>query len=181
MIPIFLYKSPETLKPSFIGFLNFWEALVDDYVSFLYTNNWFSFFGLVSIFLLLGYAVLNNAFTRYIRDIRSEKNKHAEKTFDKWEQNMKDARLKQSGILEDYVDRVVKKPKKSELDIKTIVGPELLMDKFKKYVQMIERKYDFMTKHYSTLMKALRILFLVSVLILILFLFVGFALTRGWI
>jgi hypothetical protein len=180
-IPIFLFKSPDTLKPSFLGFLNFWGDLVDGYAQLLYDVNWYSFFGQIAIYGLVIYAVLNNAFTRYIRDIRSEKNKHAEKTFDKWEQNMKDARLKQSGILEDYVDRVVKKPKKSKLEIISIIGPELLMDKFKDYVQMIERKYDFMTKYYGTFMKVIRIVFVVSVLLLLAFLGVGFALTRGWI
>jgi hypothetical protein len=74
-----------------------------------------------------------------------------------------------------------KKPKKSKLEIISIIGPELLMDKFKDYVQMIERKYDFMTKYYGTFMKVIRIVFVVSVLLLLAFLGVGFALTRGWI
>ena len=64
------------------------------------------------------YIVANSFFRRYIKDIRSEKNKHAEETFDKWDKDMKNERLEQAGILEDYVDRVVKKPEKSGFCLK---------------------------------------------------------------
>ncbi len=181
LVIILLYKAPDTLKPTFLGFLNFWVELVDDYVQLLFDVPWYSFLGLVAIFLMLGYAILNNFVTRYIRDVRSEKNKRAEQTFDKWEQNMRDERLKQAGILEDYVDLVTKKPKKSQLDLKQLIGPELLLDKFKKYVQMIERRYDWMTKYYRTLFKILRIEYIFAFLFYIAFFLVGFALIRGWI
>ena len=180
VILMFLFKSPDTLKPTFLGFLNFWTFLVDDYVRLLYDLPWYSFLGNVAIILMIGYAVLNNFISRYIRDVRSEKNKHAEQTFDKWEQNMKDARLKQAGILEDYVDLVTKKPNASELDLKSLIGPSILLGKFKSYVIMIEGRYDWMTKYYSTLFKVLRFEYLIAILVYIAFFLVGFAKIRGW-
>jgi hypothetical protein len=181
LIIMLLYKAPDTLKPTFLGFLNFWSDLVDQYVQLLFDYPWYSFLGLTAIFLMILYAVLNNFISRYIREVRSEKNKHAEQTFDKWEQDMKDVRLKQAGILEDYADLVIKKPKKSELELKQLIGPALLLDKFKAYVQMVERRYDFMTKYYSLIFRLLRIEYLVAFLVFIAFFLVGFARIRGWI
>ena len=182
LLLMFLYKSPDALKPNFLaGIFSFWITLVDDYVQLLYDVPWYSFFGIVAIFLMIGYAVLNNFITRYIRDVRSEKNKHAERTFDKWEQDMRDSRLKQAGILEDYVDLVTKKPKKSELGLKQLVGPSILLDKFKDYVQMIERRYDWMTKYYSRMFKYLRLEYLLASIVYLSFFLVGFAMIRGWI
>ena len=181
VIVMFLFKSPDTLKPTFLGFLNFWTTLVDDYVQLLYDVTWYSLLGNLVIVLMIGYAVLNNFISRYIRDVRSEKNKRAEQTFDKWEQNMKDARLKQAGILEDYVDLITKHPKKSELQLKTLIGPSILLDKFKSYVLMVERRYDWMTKYYSTMFKVLRIEYIIAILMYIFFFLIGFAMIRGWI
>ena len=181
LIIMLLYKAPDTLKPTFLGFLNFWNELVDQYIQLLFDYPWYSFLGLTAIFLMVLYAVLNNFITRYIRDVRSEKNKHAEQTFDKWENDMKDSRLKQAGILEDYVDLVIKKPKKSELELKQLIGPGILLDKFKAYVSMVERRYDWMTKYYSLFFKLLRLEYVVAILVYIAFFLVGFALTRGWI
>ena len=176
-----LFKSPETLKPSFLGFLNFLGELVDNYVELLYESFWYALLGQAAIYLFIIYAVLNNALTRYIRDIRGEKNKHAEKTFDKWEQNMKDKRLVQAGILEDYVDLVIKKPKKSDLDVKSLIGPGLLLDKFKAYVQMIEKRFDWMTKYYSLLFLVIRLVYVVAFIVYVTFFLTGFAMIRGWI
>ena len=159
----------------------FWTTLVDDYVQLLYDVTWYSLLGNLVIVLMIGYAVLNNFISRYIRDVRSEKNKRAEQTFDKWEQNMKDARLKQAGILEDYVDLITKHPKKSELQLKTLIGPSILLDKFKSYVLMVERRYDWMTKYYSTMFKVLRIEYIIAILMYIFFFLIGFAMIRGWI
>ena len=182
LLIMFLYKAPDSLKPTFlVSLFAFWGTLVDDYVQLLYDSPWYSFLGNVAIFLMIGYAVLNNFISRYIRDVRSEKNKRAEQTFDKWEQNMKDSRLKQAGILEDYVDVVIKKPKKSELEVKQLIGPSILLDKFKDYVQMIEKRYDWMTKYYKTMFRLLRLEYLVAVIVYFSFFIVGFAMIRGWI
>lgn len=178
LLGIMLFKNPTLLQPSFFTFL---ANIVGDYNQLLYDVSWYSLLGVSSIILLSTYAVLNNALSRFIKDVRSEKNKHAERTFDKWEVDMKNSRLKQSGVLEDYVDLVVKKPSKCFLELKTLIGPEILMSKFKTYVRMIEGKYDWMTKHYEKLMLALRILFIVSIILYILFFGVGFALMRRWI
>lgn len=173
-----LYKNPEILKPSFFSLTH---DIVDNYNGLLYNVNWYSFLGFFTMLLTGFYAVYNSFLTRFIRDVRSEKNKHAERTFGKWEEDMRNIRLEQSGLLEDYVDRIIKKPKKSFLDIKQIVGPEILMDKFKRYVTMVEFKYDWMTKNYRKLMRWLRRSFLLAVLFNIAFYLVGFALLRGWI
>ena len=174
----FLYKNPETLKPSFFTFLH---ETVDGYHGLLYEYDLFSLLGVFAIILLSTYAVYVNFLARFIKDVRSENNKHAEKTFDKWEEDMQKVRLDQSGLLEDYVDRLLKTPKKTFLDIKSVIGPEILMDKFKKYVFMVERKYDWMTKNYRKLMRYGRLGFLLSMIVNISFYVVGFALLRGWI
>jgi len=175
---MFLFKSPEALSPSFFSFLG---NFIDDYVELLYEYWWYSLLGNVAIYMFVIFAVLNSFFRRYMKDIRSEKSKHAQKTFDKWDQDMKDVRLKQAGILEDYVDVVVKHPTKSTLDIAKVIKPEILMDKFKAYVLMIERKYDVMTKYYKTFRLVLRLIYVFAVLVALIFLGVGFALSRGWI
>ena len=178
LFTIFIYKSPDTLKISFLPFVG---DLVDGYVNLLFEVDWYSLYGLLTIFLLILYAVLNNFVSRYIRDVRSEMNKHAERTFSKWEQDMKDERLKQAGILEDYVDRVTKKPQKSELNIKPLTSPEVLMQKFKDYVLMIETRYDRMTKYYKRFMLYLRLLYVLAVFNFIVYFGLGFALIQGFI
>ncbi len=92
---------------------------------------------------------------------------------------MKDLRLKQAGILEDYVDLVIKKPKQSALDLIQLIGPSILLTKFKDYVKMIERRYDWMTKYYSKIFKLLRLEYLVAILFYIAFFVVGFFLIRS--
>jgi len=178
LVLMFVYMSPDTLAIPFFPFIG---NFVSNYVPFLYDVWWFAILGNVAIYMLVIYAVGNSFFRRYMKDIRSEKNKHAEKTFDKWDQDMKDVRLEQAGILEDYVDTVIKKPKKSELDVTTLTAPEKLMDKLKSYVMMIERKYDMMTKYYKTYRRVLRLWFVFSFLVYISFFVVGLALIRGWI
>jgi hypothetical protein len=166
----FLYKNPEVLKPAF---LTLTHNIVDKYNGLLYDNNWFSFLGFITILLTSLYAIANVSFTRFIRDIRSEKNKHALRTFDKWDNDMKNIRLEQSGILEDYVDQIIKNPKKTYFEISKLIGPEILMDKFKRYVTMVELKYDWMTKNYSLLMKWLRRIFIIALLFNIAFYVLG--------
>ncbi len=177
-VNMLLFKNPATLQPSFVSFIS---DFVVDWNQLLYDVPWYSLYGVFTILLFVLYAVLNNSFSRLIRDVRGEKNKYAVKTFDKWDNDMKNARLKQSGILEDYVDLVVKKPKKSKLELKTLIGPEILMDKFKNYVKMVEKKYDWMTKNYSRFMTYIRLLFLLAFLFNLGFIGVGFAIMRGLI
>ncbi len=181
LIIMLLFKSPDSLKLNFLGFLGFLSPLIDDYVALLYESSWYSLLGLAAIFLFIIYAVLNNALLRYIREVRSEKNKRAEKTFDKWEKDMKNERLKQAGILEDYVDLVIKKPNKSYLDVTTLMLPEKLLDKFKNYVSMIERRYDWMTKNYKKLFLYIRLIYVLAFLVYLAFFVVGYAVIGGWI
>lgn len=173
-----LYKNPTVLQPAAISFIS---DFVREWNQLLYDVPWYSLFGVFTILFFALYAVLNNSFSRLIRDVRGEKNKHATMTFNKWDNDMKNARLKQSGLLEDYVDLVVKKPKKSRFLILDIIGPEILMDKFKNYVKMVERKYDWMTNNYSKVMRYLRLLFLFTIVFNLAFIGIGFAIMRGFI
>ena len=173
-----LYKNPTVIQPSAISFIS---DFVIDWNQLLYDVPWYSLLGVFTILFFSLYAVLNNSFSRLIRDVRGEKNKHATKTFNKWDNDMKNARLKQSGLLEDYVDLVIKKPSKTRFLLMDLIGPEILMDKFKAYVKMVERKYDWMTKNYSKFMGYLRLLFLFAFAFNILFIGVGFAIMRGLI
>jgi hypothetical protein len=174
----FTFKSPETITGGLFAFM---EGFITHINGLLYDVPWYSFLGWFTILLTGFFAVFNNFLARFIKDVRSEKNKHAERTFDKWEEDMKKVRLQQSGQLEDYVDRLIKNPKKSFYDIKTIIGPELLMDKFKRYVTMVENKYDWMTKNYKKLMRWLFRTFLLMGLFNIAFYLIGFASRGGWI
>ena len=142
LLLMLLYKNPTTIQPKIIPFISNYMV---DLNQLLFDSKWFSFFGNIVIFILVLYAVLNNGISMFIRDVRSEKNKNALATFDKWNEDMKNERLKQSGELEDYVDKVIKSPDDSTLDIAILSGPEKLMKKFKEYVKMVENKFDFMT------------------------------------
>lgn len=172
----FLFKSHQSVEnfPFIGGFL--FGGLYD----ILLVNDVYSFLGATTILFTALYAVANNFFGRFIKDIRSEKNKHVDRTFIKWEADLEKTRLKQSGYLEDYVDTVIKNPDKSYLDLKILIGPELLIQKFKYYVQMVEWKYDFMTKYYSLFMKIIRYLFMLAFLLNVAFYVVGIGIKGGW-
>lgn len=174
----FLFKSPDVLKPTFFPFTH---GIVDGLNVWLYNSGWFSFLGWVTVLVLGFYLVLHNLLTRFLVDVRSEKNKHAIRMFDKWDNDMKNVRLDQSGKLEDYVDQLIKNPKDTFLDITTIMGPESLMDKFRRYVESVEYKRDWMTKNYKKTMRIQRWIFVLSLLLNTSFYLVGFALMWGWI
>jgi len=175
---IMIYLNPVFIQSSSLTFL---ADLVGDLNRFLYDIQWFSFLGFASIILLALYATLNNTFSRFLRDVKSEKSKYPERTFKKWEKDMGKSLIKQAKILENYTDLVGKKPSKSFLKLKTLIGPDLLINKGKAYVRMVEGKYDWMTKHYSKVMYSLRMLFIASLLVFIIFILLGFAFLRGWI
>ena len=178
LVLAFLFKNPETLKPAFLGFTH---GYVDSINGLLYDVPWFSFVGLITSILTGLYVVYHNFLNRFIRDVRSEKNKHAIKMFDRWEEDMSDIRLEQSGKMEDYVDYLLKNPNKSFYDIKKIAGPEKLMDKFKRYVMMVGHKYDWMTKNYKKLMRYHVLGFLLVFLLNIIFYGLSLAISGGWI
>ena len=178
LVNMLLFKNPEIIQPTAIVFIS---DFVVEWNQLLYDIPLYSLFGVFTILLFVLYAVLNNSFSRLIRDVRGEKNKRAIKTFDKWDNDMKNARLKQSGLLEDYVDLVIKSPEKSRIELITLIGPGLLLDKFKNYVKMVERKYDWMTKNYSKVMFYLRLLYFIAFVFNLAFIGVGFAIMRGLI
>lgn len=175
---MFIYKSPDTLS---MTFFNLFESLITGISLLLYEVSWYSLLGQLPIFGFVFYAVSNYFFGRFIKDIRGEKNKKSEKMFDKWEIDMQNIRLEQSGLLEDYVQRVIENPQTTDLDISTLLGPEILLNKFKNYVLSVHHKYDFMTKYYKKFIRSLRLTFVLSVLAYTAFIVVGFALLRGLI
>jgi len=176
LLLILLYKNPGAVQPKIIPFIS---NFMTDLNALLYESTLYSFVGLLSILFLVTFAVLSNALSMFVRDVRGDNNKHAMKTFDKWDNDMKNKRLDQSGHLEDYVDVVITKPKKSHLDIKLMGGPEKLMRKFKDYVKLVEKRFDFMKKHYETIAFVLRLIFLGAILFNLGFYIFGFLLTRG--
>jgi hypothetical protein len=172
----FLYKSPQSIENfPIIGNVVF-GGLYDQ----LLASSLYSFLGFILVFITAFYTVSNNFFGRFIKDVRGEKNKHVDRTFKKWEVDVERMRLKQSGLLEDYVDKVVKNNKKSFFEVEQLIGPEILINKYKNYVQMVQWKYDFLTKHYSTFMRALRWLFTLVFFLNIAFYVMGMGLKGGW-
>jgi len=178
IIIAFLFKNPDTLKPSIFTFTH---SIVDGLNGLLYDLPLYSLLGWFTAFFTGLHLVLNSLLTRYIKDVRSEKNKHVVMTFDKWDEDMKNIRLEQSGKLEDYVDSVIDNPRQTFLDVKTIVGPEILLDKFKRYVSMIEFKRDWMTKNYIKIMRWQLRSFAIGFLFNLVFFGLGFAFMWGWI
>ncbi|MEC9484736.1 MAG: hypothetical protein UMR38_02525 [Candidatus Izemoplasma sp.] len=170
-----LYQSPESLTPAMFPFL---EGMVRRLNGLLYEQPWYSLFGVVTIFLLFTHAIANVFFKRFIKDVRGEKSKYAKRMFTKWKDDMENARLKQSGILEDYVETVMKDPKQSGLDMAVLAGPEKLLDKFKNYVRSINNRFDKMTKYHKRFMRYLRILLFLSLLATIGFIAIGLT-TQG--
>jgi hypothetical protein len=177
-ITIMIFMNPSYFQISILSFVN---SYVNNITPHMIENWWFSLLGSLSIYMLLIYAISNIFFRRYLKEIRSEKNKYATSLFDKWKKDMESLRLEQAGILEDYVDQVLKNPSKSMLDITLLSAPEKLMGKLTNYVILVHKKYDYMTKHYRTFRKVLRLWFVFSLLINILFYIIGLAFIRGWI
>ena len=172
----FVFENPASIE----GFPIIGKLLFGGVNDLLIERDLFSFFGASVAVLTTIYVVFNNFFGRFIKDVRGEKNKYADRTFAKWEEDLEKTRLKQSGLLEDYVDQVIKNPKKTSFELQNLIGPELLIAKFKNYVIMVQWKYDFMTKYYSRFMKILRILFIFVFLSNIAFYVFGIALKGGW-
>ncbi|MCF7925392.1 MAG: hypothetical protein K9L26_02560, partial [Candidatus Izimaplasma sp.] len=102
LLMAFLYRSKETLTPAMLPFLT---PFVDKLHTLLYDWPLYSLFGVTVITLLVGHSVLNLFFKKFIKDVRGEKSKHAKRMFKKWNQDMEKARIKQSGVFEDYVER----------------------------------------------------------------------------
>ncbi len=173
----FLFQNPASIE----GFPIVGSFLFGGVNDLLIERDLYSFFGATVAVLTAFYVVFNNFFGRFIKDVRGEKNKHADRTFSKWEEDLEKTRLRQSGLLEDYVDQVIKNPKKTSFELVALIGPELLIAKFKNYVQMVQWKFDFMTKYYSLFMRILRIIFIVILLLNVAFYVYGMGLKGGWI
>ncbi len=170
-----LYQSPESLT---FGIFPFLTPMVDKLNGLLYEIPWYSLFGVVTIFLLFGHSIFNLFFKKFIKDVRGEKSKYAERMFSKWFDDMEKERLKQSGILEDYVEKVMKDSKHARLPMSELAGPEILLDKFKNYVRSINNRFDKMAKYHKQFMRYLRILLFVSMLMTIAFIAIGLT-TQG--
>ncbi len=172
-----VYKSPDTLKSALFANLYY---VARDFNLALYYSNWFSFVGMITFLVQTVTMVAYFFVGSYIRDVRSEKNKNALKMFDKWLTKIQNIRLNQSGYLEDYVDQVLnKKEKGTFFDITKLGGPETQLNKYKYYVLDVERKFDLMTKYYDKVKGWLRLLFLASIFMTIVFIIVGLSVAQG--
>lgn len=175
---VLIYKNPGLLQPAIFPFIG---RLVNDYHALLYESSFYSFLGVFTILILSIYVIASNLITRLIKDARLEKNKRILAIFDKWDKDIKDLRIDQSGYLEDYVDAVMQNPKITLLEIKQLGEPEKLLKKFKDYVRLVENRFDWTKKNYAKMSRILKILFSVAALFNLLFYIVGFALMRGFI
>ena len=137
---LLFYVRPSLLQPSSINFI---ANYVQDWNNLVSDIPWYNFLGILSIFLFVFYAVLNNVFSRKINNVKDIKKRKANKLFVKWEKEMGKSRAKQLKILNAYVDSVLEDPTRSSIELKKLNGPEVLMTKYKKYVQVIEHKYDY--------------------------------------
>ena len=177
LLIIFVYQSPASLQIPVFPFI---APIIDDIVAQLYEVNWYSFLGVFTIFILVLYAVANNFFARYIKDVRGEKNKHADRTFQKWEKDMEKKRIEQSGILEDFVEKAMQNHDATFLDIGLLTGPKDLMTRLKDYVRSVESRYDNMTKNHKRFMRYMLLAYILGFLGFVSFFVVGYALSRGW-
>ena len=172
---ILLFIKPEMIQISSISnYLIDWNQL-------LYDTPWYSILGAFTILLFILYVILNNSFSRLIRVVQSEKNKNAIKKINKCDKDMKKAILKQSKLLEDYIGLVIKKPKESKLELKTLIKPEILLEKLKKHIEKVEIKYNLMMKIHPKKLSYLRLLYFIAFILNIVFIGMGFAITRGLI
>lgn len=175
---ILIFKNPSFLQPKLLPFVG---KSVNALNELLYNSNFFSFLGLITILMLVSYAILNNLVKKLIKDARLEKNKRIMEIFDKWDVNIKDLRIEQSGYLEDYVDSVMQNPENTALDISVLGGPEVLLKKLKDYVRMVENRFDWTKKNYFKMSRILKIVFSITMLFNLLFYIMGYALIRGLI
>jgi len=176
LLMAFLYRSPEFLKPSFLPMTH---TIVTNFNQLLYDYDMFSLAGFITILFTAFYIVFNNALSRYIRDVSNEKSKHSKRVFKKWGKDLAKARKLQEKELKGYSKAAAKG--KTRLDLKSLVKPERKLDKYKWYVAMVNRRYDWMTKHYKTLRRWLRRTLLVATLMNIGFILFGLGLLGGWI
>lgn len=172
----FLYRSPGVLKPTF---LTATHGFVDNFNQLLYDYDLFSLAGFVTILVTAFYIVFNNALSRYIRDVSSANNRNAKKLFKKWGRDLANARKIQEKALKGYASSAAKG--KTKLDLKSLAAPEKRLNKYKWYVAMVNRRYDWMTKHYKTMMRWLRRVLLLAILMNIGFIVFGSGLLGGWI
>ena len=174
----FLYRTPELLTPEFISGTPI-DTFVTNFNQLLYDYDYFSLFGFVTILFTAFYIIFNNALGLFMRDVSSENSRQARRTFKRWGRTLAKMRKTQEKTLKSYVKDAVKG--KTKLDLKQLVAPEKRVARYKWYVAMVNRRYDWMTKHYSTLMRWLRRSLFVAILLNIGFVVFGSGLTGGWI
>ena len=177
LLIIFVYQSPASLQLAVFPFIT---PIIEGIVAQLYEVNWYSFLGVFTIFILILYAVTNSFFSRFIKDVRGEKNKNADRTFKKWEKDMEKKRIEQSGILEDYVEKAMQNHELTFLDINSLTGPRDLMQRLKDYVRSVEARYDNMTKNHRRFMRYMLLAYILGFLGFVAFFMIGYALSRGW-
>ena len=174
----FLYRTPEILTPTFLQETPI-HTFVTNFNQLLYDYDYFSLYGFITILFTAFYIIFNNALGLFMRDVSSENSKQARRIFKKWGKGLAKMRKTQEKTLKDYAKDAAKG--KTKLDLKQLVAPERKIAKYKWYVAMVNNRYDWMTKHYSTLMRWVRWSLFVAVLLNIGFVVFGSGIIGGWI
>jgi len=111
------YKKPSFIKFLIALFLSIFLLLVYQNSSSAFTLGigynihqlmielpWYNTILFITTFLFVFYAVASNIFVQFIKNINKEKKIAVKKYFKKWNAKLDQKRLKQAGLLEDYVD-----------------------------------------------------------------------------
>lgn len=173
-----LFVRPQILQnqifSSFSNFINSWSQLLHD-------TPIYSGFAVFTLLLFILYAYQNYTLLSKIRGVMIEKTSNVVRKIYNWDIEMKKVMAKNDKLLEKYVSKVLKKPERSRLEIKKLNGFEILLDKYRLYVQKVERKYYWMNKNYIKKVKYYRVTYISFILIELAFISLAFAIIRGLI
>jgi hypothetical protein len=161
------YHSPETLNLGIFGGLYTYINDANLLKNIFPLYNAFGFFTMLIVSISLVYHFV---ISRFIKDAREEKDKTLMASFDKWNKHIENERLKQAGLLEDYVDQVLQNQDNTFYEMDKLKGPQALLNKFELYVMNKEKKFDWMSKNYNTLLLWSRRSFILTIATTILFL-----------
>lgn len=181
------YKKPSelifflTIIFILLNILFFGSGYINEVNQLLNNTLVYSLLGAFSTILFIVYAILSNSLSRHIKDLRYESNTEVVKTFQKFDKDMEKACFNQWKILDSYVNLVIKKPEYSRLELMSLIGPEILIDKLRVYNKIVDKKQNWISKNYSKKMNTLRKLFIFTILYFLVFLGLGILISRGLI
>jgi hypothetical protein len=175
---VVLFVNHGTLQ---LGFLSSLSNYIEEWSLLLNESLIFSVFGVFTILLFLLYAFQNYVLSTKINGVMREKTSKAIKKIYKWDNDMNKVMSKKTKTLEKYVNLVIKKPDKSNFEMKKLNTYELILEKNRSYVKKVERKHDWMNKNYVKRMKYLQLTYIGFVLLDLAFIGLAFAIIRGLI